>query len=180
MSRTWKPGEPVETGQANPGALASKRSARLLAGSLLVALAAGTAPTSTEGRAPAEDMDPGLRQAIQAIRRGFSMETTEPILPLVPEASKIYLAVNVIAQEPSYYSRDQLGALLRKAFETYRTVQFMIRFDREDGAEKGSEMILCRATWIYESHGSSTKLNLRFILSRRPAIWTLKEIRETL
>jgi len=145
-----------------------------------VALAGGTVPASSENRAPAEEIDPGLMQAIQAIRRGFSMETTEPILPLVPEASKIYLAIGVIAHEPSYYSRDQLGALLRKAFETYRTVQFMIRFDRQDGGEEASEMILCRATWIYESHGSSTKVNLRFMLSRRPATWTLKEIRETL
>ncbi len=153
---------------------------RLIAGALVAALVAGGAALSGDRRVPREEIDPALLEAIQAIRRGFATGTTEPILLLVPNESKVYLSVSAIAPEASFYSRDQLVALLRKAFSTFRTIQFMIRLDRLDGTEDRSEMILCPATWTYESHGSPTKVSLRFTLSRRPAIWTLKEIRETL
>jgi hypothetical protein len=153
---------------------------RLLLGALGVALAMAGAASPEESRPREEDMEPGLLRVIRSLRRGFSTGTAEPILLFVPSDSKVYISAGSIAAEPSFYSRDQVGALLRRAFESHKTVQFTVLLERMNGVEEGSEMILCPAAWVYESHGTRSKVNLRFILSRRPAAWTLKEIRETL
>jgi hypothetical protein len=150
-------------------------------GPILLTLLLAASPLLASGNrvTPPKDMDPDLLRAVLAIRTGFMSQSTAPLLPLIPDTAKIYLAVSDIASEESYYSSDQIQTLLAAAFSTHRTVEFMVRLDRIREVDEKSQVVLCPAWWTFESHGAQRKVSLRFLLTRQSTDWALKEIRET-
>jgi hypothetical protein len=142
-------------------------------------LLAGQAVAAEERIGDPEDLDANLLRAVRTIRQGFSENRTGPILGLIPANSKVFLSVEAIAAEASYYSRDQIQTLLRKTFKSHRTVRFVIKIDCLRRAGGGTEVILCPAAWVFRHKGMEKKMKIRFVLSRHEARWTLREIRET-
>jgi hypothetical protein len=123
--------------------------------------------------------DPTLVESVRAIREAFRTRHTDPILALLPATGKIFLAVKPIAPDPSYYSRDQVEVLLRRAFAALETLQFHINIDHPGDSSSTSSLIVCPSLWTYVDRGSKAELRLRFLLSRQDEKWQLTEIRET-
>ena len=145
---------------------------------MVLILAWAPASPSESNSARRGELDLGLSQAVLNIRKGFVTHRAEPILPLIPVSSKVYLSVRPIASDKDFYSRDQMQSLLQKAFSRLTTLEFRVRLDRVRGTDEGEGVIVCPATWAFEKSGVRKEIRLRFVLSRAPQGWILKEIRE--
>lgn len=123
--------------------------------------------------------DSALTRAVEAITETFRSGRTGPLRPLLSPAGKVYISSGSLAASPSFYSRDQVEALLRQAFRQIKSLHFRIEVKRSRGADPGESVILCPATWRYAEKGTRKETRLRFLLARRAEGWALSEIRET-
>lgn len=149
-----------------------------LAPALVLLMAMGAAGSSASQGTGPKNLEAGLTRAVLAIRKSFVSGSPQPMLPMIPHASKVFLSVEAIAGDRGFYSRDQVQALLEKSFSSHPTVEFQVRLDRIRGAEEGAQVTICPATWTYLKGGKTTKVKLRFVLSRGSGSWILEEIRE--
>lgn len=146
----------------------------LLVGLILAALPGGAFCEESAG-----PFDPALIAAVDAIRDAFRLNEAAALAALLPAPGKTHIAVKVITPDPGFYSRDQVEALLRKAFSAIQTLEFHINLDRSRGADGATALALCPAIWSYTARGTRTDVGLRFVLARRGERWTVIEIRET-
>ncbi len=145
----------------------------LLAAALLLLAAPG--PVAVTEEKP----DSALARAVEAITETFRSGQAGPLRPLLSPSGKVYISSGSLEAAPSFYSRDQVEALLRQAFRQVKTFHFSIEVTRSRGADPGEEIFLCPATWRYAEEGARRETRLRFLLARRAEGWALSEIRET-
>jgi hypothetical protein len=131
----------------------------------------------TREERPAEP-DPRLVRAVDTIRNTFRTLRSDRIRPLLPLRGKVFLAVRDIAEEPSFYSSDQILLLLRQAFAGRATIFFRIQADRATEGRAEPTVTICSAAWSFRDLGTRREIRLRIVLANRPRGWVLSELRE--
>ena len=121
--------------------------------------------------------DTSLRQALDAIRRGFLQEDLAQLGQVFPRKDKILLRWEDPVSHDGLLTTTQAMLFLRELFLKYRTDEFQLQ---SGSLIPPGQLYHCMGRWsVSTARGSSQRLELHFSLKQDAGAWTVRELRQT-
>jgi hypothetical protein len=96
--------------------------------------------------------------------------------PLLPRSSKVFLQLREIRQARGYFGANQVVKVFSDYFARHHPEGFTLRSIDTDGDQ--SPILVRGELRLARGDGGHRPLLLTFVLTRGPAGWTIREVRE--